>query len=392
MQSLTSIYSTPKYKLKMINEELEFELPKKELQEIKDDFCKDLNQYLDFIKTNVKSKSGVVTYKDFDNIDINMIMEELKKDFGGEVVTFFNVDTFLRKIYQLLDLKTKRTKESIELEFKEYYDSLDDRVKEYLTDDDDLKGDYFDRWEGEKSMLSRRQYEDEKYLIQIELAKLQDWVYENKKRIAIVFEGRDSAGKGSTIKRFVEILNPKIYRVVALGVPTEEEKNNWFGRYEKHLPKPGEIVFFDRSWHNRSIVEPAMGYCTEDQYRDFMENVTKWEESLIDDGIILIKFWFSITKEKQLQRFELRKTSPIKYWKFSPNDEKVVGKWDVITKYKNQMFERTSTEKAPWVIVNSNDKKIGRLNAMRYALSVIDYDRKDPEASEYYPEVISVIE
>lgn len=377
----------------MINEELEFDLPKKELTEIKDDFCNELKQYLDFIKANVKSKAGVVTYKDFDNIDINMILKELTSEFGEEVVIFFNAETFLRKIYQLLDLKSKRTKESIELEFKEYFDSLDERVKDYLSeDDDDRRGDYFDRWEGEKSILSRRQYEDEKYQIQIELAKLQDWVYENKKRVAIVFEGRDSAGKGSTIKRFVEILNPKIYRVVALGVPTEEEKNNWFGRYEKYLPKPGEIVFFDRSWYNRGVVEPAMGYCTEDQYRDFMENVTKWEESLIDDGMILIKFWFSITKEKQLQRFELRKTSPIKYWKFSPNDEKVVGKWDVITKYKNQMFERTSTEKSPWVIVNSNDKKIGRLNAMRYALSVIDYDRKDPEACEYYPEVISVIE
>ena len=376
----------------MINEELEFELPKKELLEIKDDFCKDLNQYRDFIKSNIKSKAGVVSYKDFDNIDINMMMSELTKEYGDEIVTFFNVETFLRKIYQLLDLKTKRTKESIELEFEEYYDSLQERVENYIKGDDDKSGDYFDKWEGEKSILSRRQYEDEKYLIHIELAKLQDWVLENKKRIAIVFEGRDSAGKGSTIKRFVENLNPKVYRVVALGLPTEEEKNNWFGRYEKYLPKPGEIVFFDRSWYNRAVVEPAMGYCTEDQYMDFMENVSKWESDMIDEGIILIKFWFSITQEKQIQRFELRKSSPIKYWKFSPNDEKVVGKWDIITKYKNQMFEKTSTEKSPWVIVNSNDKKIGRLNAMRYALSVIDYEDKDPEASEYYPEVISVIE
>jgi polyphosphate kinase len=388
---LTYSYLKTKFNT-MINEELEFELPKKELLEIKDDFCKDLNQYRDFIKSNIKSKAGVVSYKDFDNIDINMMMSELTKEYGDEIVTFFNVETFLRKIYQLLDLKSKRTKESIELEFEEYYDSLQERVENYIKGDDDKSGDYFDKWEGEKSILSRRQYEDEKYLIHIELAKLQDWVLENKKRIAIVFEGRDSAGKGSTIKRFVENLNPKVYRVVALGLPTEEEKNNWFGRYEKYLPKLGEIVFFDRSWYNRAVVEPAMGYCTEDQYRDFMENVNKWESDMIDEGIILIKFWFSITQEKQIQRFELRKKSPIKYWKFSPNDEKVVGKWDVITKYKNQMFEKTSTEKSPWVIVNSNDKKIGRLNAMRYALSVIDYEDKDPEASEYYPEVISVIE
>jgi polyphosphate kinase 2 len=375
-------------------EELEFDLPEKKLREIKSKFCMHLNQYRNFISSSIKSNNGVVKYKDFDNIDINMIMNELKREFGEEIITFFNIETFLRKIHQLLDLKGKRTKESIEEEFADYYLSLDERVDDYLSDgdDSDRPEDYFDKWEGEKSMLSRRQYEDEKYRIQIELAKLQEWVMANKKRVAIVFEGRDSAGKGSTIKRFVEILNPKVYNVVALGLPTEEEKQNWFGRYEKHLPKPGQIVFFDRSWYNRAVVEPAMGYCTEEQYMDFMENVPKWEANLVDNGLILIKFWFSITKEKQLQRFELRKTSPIKYWKFSPNDEKVVGKWDVITKYKNQMFEKTSTEKSPWTIVNSNDKKIGRLNAMRYALSVIDYEGKDPDACDYYPEVISVIE
>ena len=376
----------------MINEGLEFDLPEDEIMDIKDDFCAHLNQYRDFIISNIKSKQGIVVYKDFDNIDINMILTELKDEYGEDVVLFFNAETFLRKIYQLLDLKKKRTKEIIELEFKEYYDSLNERTNAYINGDIESEKDNFDKFEGEGSLLSRRQYEDEKYRIQIELAKLQEWVYTNKKRVAIVFEGRDSAGKGSTIKRFIEILNPKIYNVVALGLPTEEEKNNWFGRYEKYLPKPGQIVFFDRSWYNRAVVEPAMGYCTEEQYIDFMENVPKWEEKLIDDGLILIKFWFSITKEKQLQRFDFRKNSPIKYWKFSPNDEKVVGKWDVITKYKNQMFEKTSTEKCPWVIVNSNDKKIGRLNAMRYALSVIDYDGKDEESCEYYPEVISVIE
>jgi polyphosphate kinase 2 (PPK2 family) len=186
-------------------------------------------------------------------------------------------------------------------------------------------------------------------------------------------------------------LNPKYFRVVALGVPTEEEKNDWFGRYEKHLPKPGEIVFFDRSWYNRAVVEPAMGYCTEEQYMDFIENVADWEEDLIKRGLTLIKFWFSITKEKQQLRFQLRQTSPLKYWKFSPNDAKVIDKWDIITKYKNQMFNKTSTRLSPWIIINSNDKKIGRLNAMRYALSAIDYDDKNPEMSEYYPEVVNVL-
>ena len=221
--------------------------------------------------------------------------------------------------------------------------------------------------------------------------KLQEWVIKNNERVAIVFEGRDSAGKGSTIKRFIEYLNPKHFRVVALGLPTEEEKNNWFGRYEKHLPNPGEIVFFDRSWYNRGVVEPAMGYCSEEQYMSFIENVGDWEESMIKKGLILIKFWFSITKEKQQLRFELRKQSPLKYWKFSPNDAKVVDKWDIITKYKNQMFNKTSTRMSPWVIINSNDKKIGRLNAMRYVLDKIKYDNKDETKCHWYPEVVNIL-
>ena len=158
------------------------------------------------------------------------------------------------------------------------------------------------------------------------------------------------------------------------------------------MPQPGEIVFFDRSWYNRSVVEPAMGYCSEEQYNDFMENVLDWEQHLMmDEDIILIKFWFSITKEKQELRFDLRKSSPLKYWKFSPNDAKVIDKWDIIGKYKNQMFNKTANSNSPWVIVNSNDKKIGRLNAIRYVLSQIDYDDKNEEAGKYYPEVINII-
>lgn len=376
-----------------INEELEFNLPTNKLNDIYKKFCAYLDKYKEYMVENIKTKNGVLVYKDFDNIDVEMIIKELNKKFGNEIIIFFNVETFLRKISQLLDLKSKRTKDKIELEFEKYYNSLKERINNYIDGGDtkNTEDEHFDRWEGEKSIISRKQYDEETYRIQIELAKLQEWVLANKKRVAIVFEGRDSAGKGSTIKRFVEILNPKVYKIVALGMPSNWEKKNWFKRYEKNLPAPGQIAFFDRSWYNRAVVEPAMGYCSEKQYKDFMENVNEWESDLVDNDIILIKFWFSITKEKQLQRFELRKSSPIKYWKYSPNDEKVVGKWDIITKYKNQMFERTSTEKAPWTIINSNDKKIGRLNAMRYALSVIDYDGKDPEACIYYPEVVSVI-
>ena len=377
----------------ILNEKKEFDIPLKDLKEIKKKIYKNLNTYRNYIVDNIKSKEGKLVYQDFDNINIDMILGELNKSFGKAIVSFFNIESFLRKIYQTLELKTKRTKEKIESSFNLYYNSIDERINNYISNGygDSTESDHFDKYEGEKSILPRRQYEDEKYGIQIELAKLQEWVMTNKKKVAIVFEGRDSAGKGSTIKRFIEILNPKVYRVVTFGVPTEWERNNWFSRYERQLPQPGEIVFYDRSWYNRAVVEPAMGYCTEDQYKDFMESVNKWESDLIDNDIILIKFWFSITKEKQIQRFELRKNSPIKYWKFSPNDEKVVDKWDIITKYKNQMFEKTSTEKTPWVIINSNDKKIGRLNAMRYALSVIDYDNKDSDSCQYYTEVVNII-
>ena len=186
-------------------------------------------------------------------------------------------------------------------------------------------------------------------------------------------------------------MNPRGFRVVALGVPTEDEKNNWFGRYEKHLPNAGEIVFFDRSWYNRAVVEPAMEYCSEEQYQDFMDNVIDWEEKMIRNGVILIKFWFSITQDKQIKRFELRQKSPLKYWKFSPNDAKVLDKWEIIGNFKRQMFQQTSSRLSPWVIINSNDKKIGRLNAIRYVLSTIDYDDKNQEAGKYYSEVVNIL-
>lgn len=376
-----------------INEKLKLDkLDSKSLFKIKDNLVERLNEYKEFILSSIKydMESREVKYVNFENIDIPTMMRELKNEFGEEMVDELNIETFLRKIYQIIDLRKKSTKKNVRDQFIEFFMSLDKRVeragREKEPDTD------FGEFDDEKlSLLSRKEFESEKYDIQVELMKLQEWVVKNKKKVAIVFEGRDAAGKGSTIKRFTEYLNPKGFRVVALGVPTEEEKNNWFGRYEKYLPNEGEIVFFDRSWYNRGVVEPAMGYCTKEQYTNFIENVLPWEESLIDSGTIIIKLWFSITKEKQLSRFEMRQKSPLKYWKFSPNDAKVVDKWDIITKYKNQMFSNTSSSKSPWVIVNSNDKRIGMLNAMRYVLWDIDYDDKNPEIGEYYPEVINII-
>ena len=378
-----------------INEELRIDkMDLKTLDALKINLLTRLNEYRTYILANIEYNllTNKIEYKDFDRIDIKVIIRELNNEFTEDVVKELNIETFLLKLNQLLELKKRNTKKKVREEFGTYFASIEDRINKIKSEPDTEFGE-LDPFEGEQSIIGRKKYESEKYQLQIELLKLQEWVIKNNKKIAIVFEGRDAAGKGSTIKRFIEYLNPRGFKVVALGIPTEDEKKNWFARYEKYLPKDGEIVFFDRSWYNRAVVEPAMGYCTDEQYTQFIENVVDWEENLIrNQDIILIKFWFSITKEKQISRFELRKSSPLKYWKFSPNDAKVIDKWDIIGNYKNQMFNKTSTRLSPWVIINSNDKKIGRLNAMRYALSAIDYDGKDVSKCQYYPEVVNILQ
>ena len=224
--------------------------------------------------------------------------------------------------------------------------------------------------------LSDKQYADEKFILQVELLKLQEWVVNNNKRVAIVLEGRDAAGKGSTIKRFIEHLMPKHFRVYELGAPSKKENRTWLKTHEKALPKPGEIVFFDRSWYSRAMIQPTMGYCSENQYKYFIKHVSKWEESLIKEGMIIIKFYLSVNKPTQKMRFHLREKHKLKYWKLSENDLKTLKKWEEYTFYKNQMFNRTSTKTSPWVIINSNHKMVARLNAMRYVLNKIPYSGK----------------
>lgn len=377
---------------KKIVEEIWIEdMDEKSLKTLKQNLIFRLGEYRTYILSNIiyNFETNKVEYREFDSIDIKVIIRELVNEFTEEVVTELNIEAFLRKLNQILELKKRNTKRKVRESFDDYYKSIEVRVDQIhqigKTED------HFDEFEGEGSILGRKQYDSEKYQLQVELLKLQEWVIKNNKKVAIVFEGRDAAGKGSTIKRFIEYLNPRGFRVVALGVPTEDEKNNWFGRYEKHLPNAGEIVFFDRSWYNRAVVEPAMEYCSEEQYQDFMNNVIDWEEKMIRNGVILIKFWFSITQDKQIKRFELRQKSPLKYWKFSPNDAKVLDKWEIIGNFKRQMFQQTSSRLSPWVIINSNDKKIGRLNAIRYVLSTIDYDDKNQEAGKYYPEVVNIL-
>ncbi len=228
------------------------------------------------------------------------------------------------------------------------------------------------------AVMERLRYEEELEALQVELVKLQRWVQAKGRRLAIVFEGRDAAGKGGTIRRFTEHLNPRAMRVVALPAPTEQERGQWyFQRYSRQLPNAGEIVFFDRSWYNRAVVEPVNGFCTGEQYQRFMQQVPEYEHMLYEDGITIVKFWFSISKEEQLRRFEARKVNPLKQWKLSPIDDKAQDMWDTYTRYKEEMLSRTHTSFSPWIIVKANDKKRARLESIRYVLSLLPYAGKE---------------
>ena len=229
-----------------------------------------------------------------------------------------------------------------------------------------------------KTRMTRQTYEAQKKLLQIELLKVQSWVKETGQKIVCLFEGRDAAGKGGTIKRYMEHLNPRGARVVALDKPNNIEKGQWyFQRYLKELPTTGEMVFFDRSWYNRAGVERVMGFCEPHEYLQFMRQTPEVERMLVNSGIHLFKFWFSVSREEQLRRFIARRDDPLKHWKLSPIDIQSLDRWDEYTEAKNQMFFHTHTADAPWTIIKSDDKKRARLNCIRYFLQQLDYPNKD---------------
>ncbi|HEY6492023.1 MAG TPA: polyphosphate kinase 2 [Trebonia sp.] len=228
--------------------------------------------------------------------------------------------------------------------------------------------------------MTREYYDQHKRLLQIELVKLQNWVKETGQRIVIVFEGRDAAGKGGTIKRFTEHLNPRGARVVALVKPTETERTQWyFQRYVTHLPSAGEIVMFDRSWYNRAGVERVMGFTTPEEYLEFMREAPEFERMLVHSGLQLTKFWFSVTRSEQRTRFVIRQVDPVRQWKLSPMDIQSLDKWDDYTEAKEAMFFYTDTADSPWTVVKSNDKKRARLEAIRHVLEQFEYEGKDEE-------------
>ena len=228
--------------------------------------------------------------------------------------------------------------------------------------------------------LKRKEYEAAKVALQVELLKVQRWVRDTERKVVILFEGRDAAGKGGTIKRFTEHLNPRSARVIALEKPSERERGEWyFQRYVRALPTTGEIRFFDRSWYNRAGVEHVMGFCTPQEYLEFMRQAPELERMLVRSGMLLFKYWFSVSQAVQLERFEARKTDPLKQWKLSPIDQASIDKWDEYTEAKRSMFFYTDTADAPWTIVKSDDKKRARINCMRHFLASLDYPDKDED-------------
>jgi polyphosphate kinase len=264
-------------------------------------------------------------------------------------------------------------------------DSLRDLSVKELDDDDAVlvgsDGCEITAWQQDypyAERMDREEYESTKRSLQIELLKMQSWVKDSGQRVVVLFEGRDAAGKGGTIKRFTEHLNPRGSRVVALDKPSERERTQWyFQRYFSQLPAAGEIVLFDRSWYNRAVVERVMGFCTTSEYQEFMDQTPRLEKALVDDGIHLVKLWFSVSRAEQRTRFIIRVIDPLRQWKLSPVDLAALDRWDDYTQAKETMFLCTDTPAAPWTVVKSNDKKRGRIAALRWVLSTLDYPTKD---------------
>jgi len=241
--------------------------------------------------------------------------------------------------------------------------------------------------------MKKKEYKKRLYDLQVELVKFQSYVIDSDIKVCIVLEGRDSAGKDGTIKRFREHLSPREARIVALGKPSSKDKKSWyFQRYVPHLPSGGEMVFFNRSWYNRAGVEPVMGFCTKDEYKQFLIQVGSFEDMLVDDGMIFIKYYLDITKEEQAKRLEARKNDPLKQWKLSPVDAKAQELWDSYSKYRDKMFQATSFDFAPWYVIHSDDKRTARINIITHFLSQVDYPNKRKEILNWDSKVVCKFE
>lgn len=346
----------------------------------------------DFEDENVLAES-------IEKLKQTLVIDELNPDDFEEEISKLKdedvTDEFLRNLDRKL-LKSGDKVKNVKDYINKYVDSLKIRT-DLISNDDDNDEEYFDEdffmysgVEPQKSKIKKKTFVKELRPMQVELLKLQEYVKNSGKPFVVVFEGRDSAGKGTVIKALTEYLDPKYFKVVALGIPTADEKKNWFERYEREI-EPNKMIFFDRSWYNRGIVEPVMGYSSYDEYIEFMANVPVFERKLVSSGIPLFKFWFSITPETQKKRFELRQASPLKYWKYSPNDAKSIDKWEDYTKYKKRAILRTK-EVSPWYVIDTNDKRAGILNALRVILKNTDYpDKNEKNIGMTFPEIVTTV-
>jgi len=322
------------------------------------------------------------------NILKKKIENSLQKIVNLSNEQIINFDLLERGVRKVLKMKGDKEK-NVQNYFEKVFRSLTKREANSYEGDIETE-DYGFEIE-EPSILGKKVFRKELYYLQVELIKLQEWLNKTGKTVIIVFEGRDSAGKGSTIKKFTENMNPRYYNIVALGIPTPEERKDWFGRYSSKI-KNGMLNFFDRSWYNRGLIEPVMGYGSEEEYNNFMDTVTNFENQLVEKGDYLFKLWFSIDKETQKRRFDMRQKSPLKQWKYSPNDAKMQDLWDRFTEFKERLFDKTSTINHPWVVLDSNDKRISGLNAIRYVLQNIPYENKNTELlDKEFPEAMYVL-
>lgn len=339
----------------------------------------------DISEKYIKKITDILVFNNLFNSNIQSIIGKIVDLSNEQIIDFELMERGLKKVL----LKKGNKKKNVTEYFEKVLNSLYRREKGiYSTEPEPSDYDFEPE---EPSIIPKKVFKKELYGLQVELLKLQEWLFKTNKTVIIVFEGRDSAGKGSTIKKFTENLNPKGYKVIAFGIPTPEERANWWQRYSSQIEK-GKINLFDRSWYNRGLVEPVMGYGSDEEYKQFMDGVEEFENSLIKDGDFLFKLWFSIDKETQAKRFEMRQKSPLKYWKYSPNDARMQDLWDRFTEFKEKLFDQTSTLNHPWVIVDAIDKRISGLNAIRYVLNNIPYDNKNQEfLDKEYPEALTVL-
>ena len=334
------------------------------------------------MNVDLRKTVEVLKYLKILNQSIENLLMDISNLSKSQIIDFGLLERGLKKVL----LKKGDKRKNIEDYLSKILVSLKNR-----SESEPDEADVFDYEFEEPSIIPKKVYRKELFDLQVELLRMQEWLMETGKTVIIVFEGRDSAGKGSTIKKFTENLNPRYYNVVALGIPTPEDRENWWERYKKEI-KPGMINLFDRSWYNRGLIEPVMGYGTPEEYEDFMENVADFEQELVKEGDYLFKLWFSIEKDTQKRRFDIRQKSPLKYWKYSPNDEKMQDLWDRFTEFKEKLFDKTSTLNHPWVIIDAQDKRVSGLNAIRYILKNVPYEPKNNEALDIeYPEALAVL-